>query len=286
MSPTTSSTVRLPQRFSIRLFLRLLLSAVIRLDPDRHLSKACHTEPHHWSEPRAAMQADLKTCRFGTARVVQFRRPASMRFGILSLFWIMGVGLCAGQNVSPPQFSSYTGPTIAFPGTGVSLTLEAHSFQTNTATGSEITFELLEAPTNASLAPISGRGGEWFAWLRWLTPSRALVGTTNAFTIRATDQGQPPLSSTNTIRLVLVDLPPLRCMWDSNGALSLQFSNPIPAQAYLVLWSADLSATNWMTLRAVASGSSLVTVTDTNAWGPRCFYRLMPEGGWSYGLHP
>jgi hypothetical protein len=208
-----------------------------------------------------------------------------MRLCPFSLFWIMGV--CSGtcQSVPPPQFALYTGPTIAYPEAQIAFTIFARSFQTSSI-GSDIRYDLLAAPANVSLSTVSGRPDEEFALIQWQTPPRAGIGTTNVFVISATDQGTPPLSATSTISFVLVDLPPIHWIWISNGAPTLQFSNPIPVQPYLVLWSADLSATNWSPLCGVVSSSPLISVTDTNALRPQRFYKLVPQGGWCYGFCP
>ena len=214
----------------------------------------------------------------GVAAVADAERWATMRLCTFWFFWMMGVCSGACQYVQPPQFDPYTGPTIAYPEEPVGFTMYAHSFQTDKF----ITYDLLAAPTNVILITVSGRPPEVDALIQWQTPPPATVGTTNVFIIRATDQGTPPLSATSTVSFVLLDLPPIQSIRISNGAPTLQFSNPIPGQSYLVLRSADLSATNWSTLCAT-SGSPLIAVTDTNALVPQCFFRLALQGGWCYG---
>jgi hypothetical protein len=211
---------------------------------------------------------------------------ATMRFITFSLLWLMGVSTARCQNVRPPQFTPYTGPTIAYPESQIGFTLLARSFQTSSI-ASTIRYELLAAPTNVTLGSVIGRPpDEEFAFLRWQTPSHTAIGTTNVFTIRATDEGIPPLSATNTVSFVLVNLPPIHSISISNGAPTLQFSNPIPVQEYLVLWSADLSATNLSPLCRVVSDATLITVTDTNALIRQRFYRLVAGAGWCYGFCP
>src|SRR6185369_3691716 len=53
------------------------------------------------------------------------------------------------------------------------------------------------APADARIHPTSGR-------LVW-TPSRAYANTTNLFTVRATDDGLPPLSSTTSFHVIVPD---------------------------------------------------------------------------------
>ena len=197
----------------------------------------------------------------------------------------MGVSAARSQNVPPPEFDPYTGPTIAYPETQVGFTLIARSFQTG-GNIPRITYDLVAGPANVTLGTVSGRPGEDYAWLQWQTPAYAAIGTTNVFIIRATDRGSPPLSATNTISFVLVALPPIHSIVVNGGAPTLQFSNPIPAQDFLVLWSADLSAVNWSPLCEVFSDTPIMTVTDTNALARQRFYKLMPLGGWCYGFCP
>jgi hypothetical protein len=149
-----------------------------------------------------------------------------------------------------------------------------------------ISYDLIAGPANSTLGTVSGRLGEDYAWLQWQPPARAAVGTTNVFIIRATDRGSPPLSATNTISFVFVALPPVHSIVINQGAPTLQFSNPIPAQAFLVLWSADVSAANWSPLCEASSHTPIMTVTDTNALVGQRFYRLMPSGSCCYGFCP
>ncbi len=209
-----------------------------------------------------------------------------MSFRTFWLLGLLGVSTAKSQNVPPPQFAPYTGPTIAYPETQIGFTLLARSFQTSSI-APRITYDLIAGPTNVTLDTISGRPpDEEFALLRWQIPAHATIGTSNVFILRATDGGIPPLSATNTINFVLVDLPSIHSIVISKGAPTLQFSNAIPVQAFLVLWSADLSATNWWPLCQVSSDASLVTVTDTNVLMRGRFYKLMPQGGWCYGFCP
>jgi hypothetical protein len=127
--------------------------------------------------------------------------------------------------------------------------------------------------------------------MEWETPSRAEVGRTNVFIIRATDHGTPPVSSTLSVSFILVDPPPIEAIVVSNGVPALRFGNPIPiqpgvvfVQSYRVLWSADLALTNWSLLCGVSSGSPLITISDTNGVMPQRYYKLVPDGGWFYGF--
>ncbi|MCX6929504.1 MAG: hypothetical protein NT154_40755, partial [Verrucomicrobia bacterium] len=152
-------------------------------------------------------------------------------------------------------------------------------------------YDLVAAPTNVNFWTALGRPDELFAVIAWETPSRAEVGRTNVFIIRATDHGTPPVSSTLSVSFILADPPPIEAIVMSNGVPALRFSNPIPiqpvgvpAQSYRVLWSADLALTNWSPLCAVSSGAPLITISDTNGVMPRRYYKLVPDGGWFYGF--
>ncbi len=213
----------------------------------------------------------------------------STGFWMLSVLSLTGVWRATSQDLAPPAFAPYTGPTIAFPGAGIVFSVIAHSFQTNGIEPS-IQYDLLAAPTNVFLSTTMGRPpDELFACLSWNAAPRAAVGTTNVFVIRATDQGTPPLSSTLTQSFVLVDPPPIRTIFISNAAPALQFTDPlvgqpfgVPSHYYRFLWSEDL--TSWSLLCMVWPASPLVTVTDTNGFMLQRFYKLEPYGAWTYGF--
>ena len=189
----------------------------------------------------------------------------------------------------PPQFYEYAGPTIAFPDTRIGFTIYGWPNQTNHTCW--VSLELLLAPSNTSFLTFGEqpRCGQW-SHVSWNTPSRLAIGTTNAFVVRATDQGTPPLSSTTTVSIVIVDVPPIQTISLSNGAPVLQFTNPFAAitnwhsgdhvPGYLVESSTNLAATNWAQSGEILSSLHWITFTDTNAPKTQCFYRLRPHGGW------
>ena len=94
------------------------------------------------------------------------------------------------------------------------------------------------------------------------------------------------MSATSAVSFVLIDLPPIHSILMSNGVPTLQFSNRVPDQPFLVLWNSDLMTTNWSVLSMTNSVSSLISVTDANGLMTQCFYKLTPYGGWCYGFCP
>jgi hypothetical protein len=180
---------------------------------------------------------------------------------------------------------------MAFPDTTIMFTLYAGTRQTNGTCGA--LYELLSAPSNTSFFTfMQDRPCNQFCRVFWNTPSRTAIGTTSVFVVRATDQGTPPLSSTTTVSIAIIDVPPLHTISLSNSAPVLQFTNPFTIftnpttgnshQRYLVESSTNLAATNWSQRQIIYSSSPWVTFTDTNPPTPQCFYRLRPYSGWDW----
>jgi hypothetical protein len=194
-----------------------------------------------------------------------------MRFGILS--WLCLAFACNGIC----QFFPYTGPTVVYPNSYVTFSLEAQGADE---------YYLLAAPTNTYFSTAyGGRGGETDAVITWQTPPRSAVGNTNQFVVQSGVSGDPTLSATCVVSFVVIDLPLISSLAMSNGFSILQFTNPLPIQPLTVQWADALPTTNWLPLNTV-SGSSSITVTDTNPPGAQRFYRLVsivPFNGWCYG---
>src|ERR1017187_2279171 len=183
----------------------------------------------------------------------------------------------------PPQFYEYAGPTVAFPETSITFTVAAKAFQTNYPHFVSVSYELLSAPSNTSF-----RTNQQSSHLNWSTPSRSAIGTTNLFIVRATDYGTPPLSSTTTVSIVIIEVPTIQTISLSNGAPVLQFTNPLAGFSmllggYLVESSTNLATTNWSQRPFIYSSLPWITFTDTNPPTSQCFYRLRPsDWAWWY----
>src|SRR6185436_14531652 len=79
----------------------------------------------------------------------------------------------------------------------------------------------------------------------WLTQSSD-VNTTNAITIRVTDNGAPSMSATQSFNIVVVSKP-IQSISLSNAAITLDWT-AIPGLKYRVQYVDDLSNTNWTDL--------------------------------------
>ena len=202
---------------------------------------------------------------------------------IHSLLWLAFTCTAVCQDVLPPQFLPYTGPTIAYPDTQIAFDLLALDRQPD-SNGGNVQYELLAAPTNTSLEVFIERPPAKVAFITWRTPPRSALGTTNLFVIRATDQGTPALSATNEVSFVLTDLPPIRSLAVSNGVTVLQIDNLLPNKPYTVQWADALPATNWLLLTVEYPASPSIAVTDTNPLTAQRFYRLCSYG-WCYSVH-
>lgn len=129
-----------------------------------------------------------------------------------------------------------------------------------------LTFNLLTAPTNATLGTNSGA----FSW-------RPLVGqanTTNSISLEVTDSGIPNLSATQTFTVTVnpLVLPTVSPAGWNNGQLTLQVSGQ-SGPDYAVLGSTNL--TDWNKLFTTNSPPMPFEWVDTNAalW-PLQFYRV------------
>jgi len=97
--------------------------------------------------------------------------------------------------------------------------------------------------------------------------------------LRATDFGSPPLSTTNTIGIAVIEPPTVRSLQISNAVPVLIFDMLLPDKSYLVEWSAELPVTNWNLLTVVPRMAPLppvTSVTDTNPPAAQRFYRIVP----------
>jgi hypothetical protein len=225
------------------------------------------------------MEALVRLILWGT-----FRFEQCNRLYVWLSFWMIGVYPATAQ----PVFAPYEGPTHAFPGTWIAFSVYTYHYAGYPPTAAS--FDLVAAPTNATFDIIWDRPGELFALTTWSIPPNVAVGTTNDFVIRATDDGTPPLSSTLTVSITLVEPPLIETPVISNGVVALRFNNPIEPtafsdQAYRILWSGDLATTNWLELCTVGSRAPLITLTDTNGLLRQRFYRVAPYG-WEYGYGP
>jgi hypothetical protein len=192
-----------------------------------------------------------------------------MRVFFLLIF--TGASVCTGVCQSePPQFYNF-GPSVVYPGTHVIIGVIADSTPL---------IELLAAPANVVFWGTQYYHPGYIALMDWDVPSRAAVGTTNVFVLRATDSTNPQLVATNITSVLIIDPPPIRSIQFSNGLPVLRLDSLLPDKTYYVEWAPSLPSTNW-TLFALLSESEprppVVTLLDTNAPASQGFYRIVPS---------
>jgi len=130
-----------------------------------------------------------------------------------------------------------------------------------------ITFSLDVSPPGASINPTNGS----VVWPTFATN----VNTTNLLTVRATDNGLPPLSDTQSFWATVVSLPLITNIAVSNGVAALTWT-AIPNQGYRLQYKDELGATNWTTSPSeiIAGGTTANATNAVNTQGWR-FYRVL-----------
>lgn len=137
--------------------------------------------------------------------------------------------------------------------------------QASDAEESEVlTFTLdLSSPAGAAISPTTGQ----FSW----TPTSP---GTNAILVVVTDNGVPPLASSQTFNVVVLDLPHLAPLSLSGNSLTLGWPSA-PGKLYRFEYKADLNSPSWTALGPDQLGTGdilTVTVDITNA--VQGFYRV------------
>ncbi len=149
---------------------------------------------------------------------------------------------------------------------------------TNTASDSDIpawalSYALLNAPATASI-DASGV----IAW----TPSQAEAGTTNNIITVVTDQGQPPLSATNSFTVTVNPPPPPPLILSvslTNGVAWITWSST-PGYNYQLQYKDDLLTTNWNPCdTGMRAGGESLTTTNVSGGSMQRFYRVMMVPG-------
>ncbi len=134
---------------------------------------------------------------------------------------------------------------------GASLLVTNRASDADIPTNS-LAFSLVVAPDGALLDSVSGL-------LSW-SPSAALYGTTNNFTVRVTDDGAPPLSADVSFNVV-VTAPAVNLGGIADGAL---ITWPAAASVYVLEMSTNIfDPASWMTA-SNAPGTNGVFLIETN----------------------
>lgn len=165
-----------------------------------------------------------------------------------------------------------TAPTLA-PITNFNVNAGQLVQMTNSASDADVpeqtlSHTLVTGPPNASLDPTTGL----FVW----RPSASQANTTNPITFKVTDDGTPPLSATQSFKIVVNPLvrPALAgALVGGNSQLQLRVTGDAGLD-YLIQASPDL--TNWVNLNTNLSPPLPFNWTDTNAANYRKrFYRVL-----------
>jgi hypothetical protein len=163
-----------------------------------------------------------------------------------------------GNNAAPviaaitPKYVT-VGQTVSF--TATATDPEGHS----------VTWNLVAPPAGATIHSTSGL----FAW----TPNITQAPSTNNVTIRALDNGTPPMTATRSVTIYVVSPPDV--IFSKNGSqVTLTFGS-VAGQRYQVEYNDLLRETNWQSLGVpvTATGSS-VTINDNVGAQPQRFYRI------------
>jgi glucuronoarabinoxylan endo-1,4-beta-xylanase len=163
-----------------------------------------------------------------------------------------------------PTFTSIADQTI---NAGVTIAI------TNVVTDPDVppqtlTFNLLNAPANATLTTVNGTNGI----LTW-RPLVSQAGTANLVSVKVTDSGIPNLSATNNFEIIVNPLirPVLNSIMLANGQVNLMV-NGTQGPDYTLLTSTDLI--NWQALFTTNSPLIPLTLVDTNSTDASRFYRI------------
>jgi hypothetical protein len=130
-----------------------------------------------------------------------------------------------------------------------------------------LAFALLEgSPAAAGINPVSGL----FSW----TPSGADADGVYGFGVTVTDDGVPPLTTTNRFKVAMISKPELGAPFVDGGQLKLALSTVVGVR-YQIEYVENLSNDSWKPYGSsfVASGGSVTIVHDLTREAS-VFYRL------------
>jgi len=166
---------------------------------------------------------------------------------------------------TPPVLAAVANQTI---NAGTFLTITNVATDTNQP-AQTLTFALLSAPTNATLAQLNNTNA-FFIW----RPLVSQAGTTNRVTVQVSDGDTPALSATNSFTVVVNPLasPAISAITVSGGQAVLTATGTLGPD-YTVWTSTNL--VNWQALMTTNSPALPISFMDTNTGAsPVRFYRL------------
>ncbi len=130
-----------------------------------------------------------------------------------------------------------------------------------------LTFSLVNPPPGATINASSGA----FSW----TPSEAQASTTNTIKITVADNGQPPLSDTNTFSVLVVNVLKITEVSQSDDSVTFSW-NSMAGRTYRVFYKNSLAETFWQQLgQDVPATGTTTSKTDPFGVGSGRFYRVV-----------
>jgi hypothetical protein len=168
-----------------------------------------------------------------------------------------------GATNHPPVLTAQSNRTIH---------ADSTLYVTNSATDPDVppntlTYSLgAGSPATASINPVTGL----FTW----TPDDSFVNTTNAVTVKVTDNGSPPLSDSKSFDVIVVARPSIQAINRSNNVVMMTWS-AVGGQTYRLQYKVKLSDPTWtdLTPDLPATGPT-VSATDPGATDASRFYRI------------
>ena len=168
---------------------------------------------------------------------------------------------------SPPVLTVPTNQTVAALATlDVFASATDSDIPTNT-----LTFSLLSPPTGLTINPATGE-------IIW-TPTQNQGPGTNDITVVVTDNGQPPMSATNSFIVVVtaadIAPPPMITSVSVSGGVALLNFTSVSNHVYRLQFKSELTDANWTDVSPDITATNS-TATCTNVCGPadQRLYRL------------
>ena len=165
---------------------------------------------------------------------------------------------------TPPQLASIGDRTIRL---GQTVSFSANGSDTDTP-AQTLAYALdAGAPLGASINAQSGL----FVW----TPAGNQTPSTNAITVRVTDNGAPPLSASQNFTIIALLPPRVSITHAGGGNITLSFDT-VAGRTYEVRYKDNLGDPEWLLLNpaVVAPGTTLTAMDNINA-NPQRFYRIV-----------
>ena len=178
----------------------------------------------------------------------------------------------SGQGIYRADLMAGNHPPV--PGTISNRIVHAGSLVSLTATATDpdvpadiLTFTLDPgAPATADINTTNGV----FTW----TPGSESIGSTNAITVRVTDNGAPALSATTTFQITVVSPPVFQSITLSGEDLTLTWS-AIAGSTYRVQYKVNLDDLTWTDLPGdVTATAASASKLDTIDGGAQRFYQI------------